>query len=209
MLKLLLAPNHAHSHLCMPLLMSDHDCSALHLLSSLCVWALVKLSLELPNYITTHQWVVPCDHYPWSIGPLCTGPPSPGPGPSSVDMRHWTPSPPKTPWPLLMTSGGNHWWPVQTCSLEDPLPHQYQWQIQDFPKGVCQLPKVLLFFFFLLKTEWKQECIPVGCVPTMCLPYTGICFWGVPAWSWGYLPDPGGCTCLVPRGVYLPGPGGL
>ena len=34
----------------------------------------------------------------------------------------------------------------------------------------------------------------------MCLPYTGICFWGVPAWSWGYLPDPGGCTCLVPGG---------
>ena len=42
----------------------------------------------------------------------------------------------------------------------------------------------------------------------MCLPYTGICFGGVPAWSWGYLPDPG----VVPAwswGVYLPGLGGV
>ena len=51
----------------------------------------------------------------------------------------------------------------------------------------------------------EQECIPVGCVPPARLPYAGVCFSEeeVPAWSQG------GCTCLVPGGVYLPGPGGV
>ena len=38
--------------------------------------------------------------------PHCTGPPSPG----------------SDPIPLLLTSDGQDWKPVQTCSLEDPLP---------------------------------------------------------------------------------------
>ena len=68
----------------------------------------------------------------------------PGPGPL-LDIRYMAPSPvpstsdidPPGPGPLLMTSGGHHWRPVQTCSLEDPptgtdikLRHQsmYSWQ---------------------------------------------------------------------------------
>ena len=82
---------------------------------------------------------------PWYIGPHCTVPPGPIPPPS----RHWTtlgqaspvrrsqhdicwPQPwpldmglhikPQATGPLLVTSGGHHWRPLQTCSLEDPLP---------------------------------------------------------------------------------------
>ena len=42
-------------------------------------------------------------------------------GPHSPDMRHETsPSPGHETWyPLLVTSGGDHWRPIQTCSLED------------------------------------------------------------------------------------------
>ena len=41
-------------------------------------------------------------------------PPSTAPG-----IRHGT------WWPLLLTSGGHHWRPVQTCSFEDLSPHWY------------------------------------------------------------------------------------
>ena len=56
------------------------------------------------------------------MGPGCL-PPSPRhgtwlptPSPWTWDLRTYTPS------PLLLTSGGHHWRPVQTCSLKD-LPH--------------------------------------------------------------------------------------
>ena len=39
------------------------------------------------------------------MGPYCTGPPGPS---------------------LLATSGCHHWRPVQTCSLQNPLPRQYR-----------------------------------------------------------------------------------
>ena len=51
------------------------------------------------------------------------------PGPGTLDITHGTPPPapvriwtPDTelPNPLLVKSGGHHWRPVQTCSLEDP-----------------------------------------------------------------------------------------
>ena len=48
-----------------------------------------------------------CDHYPWFIGPHCTGTPS---------QRHGT------SWePLLVTSGGHLFRPIQTCRLGSPL----------------------------------------------------------------------------------------
>ena len=41
--------------------------------------------------------------------------------------------------------------------LFHPPGHGYQWRIQDFPKGVCQLQKLLLYFKFLPKTAWKWK----------------------------------------------------
>ena len=46
---------------------------------------------------------VPCNHYPWCIGPHCTA-------------------------PLAVISSGQDWKPFQTCSLEDPpLPDADKW----------------------------------------------------------------------------------
>ena len=58
------------------------------------------------------------------------------------EMGHGTPNIPemrRIPIPLLLTSGGHHWIPVQTCSLEDPPPllltsrdghrNTYGWQV--------------------------------------------------------------------------------
>ena len=56
-----------------------------------------------------------CDHCPWCVGtwylPLLPIGPSP-------DTRHGT----YNLAPLLLTSGGHHWRPVQTCSLENIPP---------------------------------------------------------------------------------------
>ena len=88
---------------------------------------------------------VPCDHYPRCIGPHCTGPlvlnirhgdpPNPVPSEPWPICQPWRqPQPPSEPWstpqtsdmgpliPMLVTSGGNHWRPVQTCSCEDAPP---------------------------------------------------------------------------------------
>ena len=53
------------------------------------------MKLREGNVVCVCQSVdgVPCGHYPWCIGPHCTGTPPPG---------------------------GNDWRPVQTCSLQDP-----------------------------------------------------------------------------------------
>ena len=65
------------------------------------------------------------------MGPHCTWTPSPHP---------WSQPPPDmgpdctgTP---LVTSGGHHWKPVQTCSLQDPLLLRYRSRCQDdiFPR---------------------------------------------------------------------------
>ena len=62
----------------------------------------------------------PCDHYWWYIGPHCTAPHtwgthSPVPSPSPPRHKTWDPL------PLLLISGGNHWYLVQIYSLEEPL----------------------------------------------------------------------------------------
>ena len=46
-------------------------------------------------------------HYPWCIGPHCTAPPTPIPPRYQI----WG--------PVVLTSGGHHLRPVQTCSFED------------------------------------------------------------------------------------------
>ena len=35
--------------------------------------------------------------------------------------------------------------------------NNYQWRIQDFCEGVCQLPKVLLFFNFMAENCMKMK----------------------------------------------------
>ena len=57
---------------------------------------------------------------------------------------------------------------------------RYQWRIQDFPQGVCQLPKLLLFFKLFGENCMKmKEFGPLwGCaslVSPLALP---ICGWG-------------------------------
>ena len=60
-----------------------------------------------------------CDHYPWWIGPHCTGSTVP------LDIRHGIPIQPQSHawvWAfLLVTSCCYHWRPVQNCSLKNPL----------------------------------------------------------------------------------------
>ena len=55
-------------------------------------------------------------------------------------------------WKTNRTGGGGVAWMGQ-CYVTI---HR-QWRIQDFPQGGRQLPKVLLFFNFLLKTAWKWK----------------------------------------------------
>ena len=54
-----------------------------------------------------------CDHYLWCIEPYCTGTSPPLPQPSPPDMR-------PEDFPLLLTSGGHYWRPVQTCHFMPP-----------------------------------------------------------------------------------------
>ena len=78
-------------------------------------------------------WGVSYDHDPWCIRPHCTGPwdstPTPDmgiqglPGPGPGSPWKWNPRLPQ-PWSSspLVTSGDHHWGPVQTCSLQNPIP---------------------------------------------------------------------------------------
>ena len=62
---------------------------------------------------------LPMVHWDPSHSPMDTRP-----GPTPLDSRHGT-YPllyPLLPLPLLLTSGSNHWRPVQTCSLQDLPP---------------------------------------------------------------------------------------
>ena len=73
-------------------------------------------------YQSVHRGKVPCDHCPWCIGPHCTGPQSQYPlctGPVYVHIPGLTPFTGPQSYPPLMTSGGQDWKSVQTCSLED------------------------------------------------------------------------------------------
>ena len=92
------------------------------------------------SYVSVSQSVCPqgalCDHYSWCIGTHCTRPhtrPCPPPGHGTLeplppwDLKDPLPQlspldmgPQPWPHPLLVTSWGHHWRPVQTCSLQDP-----------------------------------------------------------------------------------------
>ena len=89
------------------------------------------------------QGGVPCGHYPGCIGPHCTGYPSPV--------------------PLVVTSVGHHWRPVQICSLEDPIvltfgSHRrsvWRWQAGEMhPTGM--LSCLILFPNFKFSTYSKR-----------------------------------------------------
>ena len=56
-------------------------------------------------------------------------------------------------WNLPLTSGGHHWRPVQTCSLEDLAPHQ--WRIQ---RGRSPMDQHFLHFIPFLGKSGKFVC---------------------------------------------------
>ena len=70
--------------------------------------------------LSVHRGGSPCNHYPWCIGPHCTGPPDP-PGHQTLDQPQTSgvgPPAMARPWRLLLvTCGGDHWRPVNTCSF--------------------------------------------------------------------------------------------
>ena len=84
---------------------------------------------------------VPCDHYPWCIGPHCTYPCAFFPAPLDMGLGYLLPPdmghgylPPQLltsgggdhrrhgTHSKLLTFGGHQWRPVHTCSLEDSPP---------------------------------------------------------------------------------------
>ena len=113
-----------------------------------------------------------CDHYPWCTGPHCTGPPTASPS----RHRIWGPSLPlplalAQPCPLLVTSGGYHWRPVQTCSLGiivQSLPHWY-WHLVATKAHMVGKQTVsillecfmveLIEFFFSLQSMYSERLI--------------------------------------------------
>ena len=101
----------------------------------------------------------PCDHYSWNMGPHCTRTPSKVP---ALPPQHqtWDPSGPS---PLLVTSFGHHWRPIQTCSLEDTL-HWY-WHLGPLKHiqlvgkwTVCILLECFLACNIFTKLE-KMKCV--------------------------------------------------
>ena len=73
------------------------------------------MKLSEDNVCLFTQWA-PCDYYPWWIGSHHTGNPNPtSPSPNPTQALPALPA-----LPLVLTSGGQAWRPVQTCSLEDP-----------------------------------------------------------------------------------------
>ena len=76
------------------------------------------------------------------------------------------------PQPLLLTSGGDHWKPVQTCSLEDlpppPPPHPHQFLVVTTKTGTigkravcilleCCLVEVILYLIRYVYSSKSQS----------------------------------------------------
>ena len=135
----------------------------------------------------------PCDHYSWCIRPHCTGSPSRHGAlpqlalvsPSPPDMGLGPQSLPH----LLVTSGGHHWRPVQTCSLDlivqappSPPPllltfggHQstYSWQVDGMhPTGMLSCVVSFVHFGWRIVPElWKSI---IGCPYQQLIKYVII-----------------------------------
>ena len=139
----------------------------------------------------------PCDHYPWCLGPHYTGSPWPWPWlkytfSAPLDIRPGTSCP--SPTPLLLTSGGHHWRPVQTCSPEIPIPSGVtsgggHWSTYGFKWAVRILLECFLGF---LPTSREGNVFRSVCRSVNHSVHKGS---GLPIW--GELP-PGG---LPPLGV--------
>ena len=83
-----------------------------------------------------------CDHYPWCIGPHSTGPHE------TSDMG------PTGPGPLLVTSGGHHWRPVQACSLENTPGY---WHLVAKSRMVGKRAVCILLECFLVYLEFSKK----------------------------------------------------
>ena len=102
--------------------------------------------------------VWPLPTMPWTS--LYRAPPPP------PHITPWTPCPSSPPdirpgTPLLLTSGGQHWKPVQTCSLEDLLRTDIWWcplkHIQF--ATVCKQAVSILLECFLVNDLDAEKCV--------------------------------------------------
>ena len=101
-----------------------------------------------------------CDHYPWYIGHHCKSPPNP------LDIRPGTPPPPRhqalIPSPLLVTSGGYHWRPVQTCSF-DNTPDRHLVVATEACTVCKRAVRILLEYFLVYGQRLKWEALWLKC----------------------------------------------
>ena len=82
--------------------------------------------------------------------PHVTGPWSPNP---PLLLQTWDLAVQGPPGPsLLATSGCHHWRPVQTCSLQNPLPHQYRHLVATEAHTVGKWVVRILLECFLVST---------------------------------------------------------
>ena len=86
--------------------------------------------------------------------------PHPAQAPTSLDIRHGIPEPQPQPHSLLVTSGGHHWGPFQTGSLEDPPiltfgGHRstYSWQVG----GMHPTRMLSCFHIYLFVTTYSKK----------------------------------------------------
>ena len=121
---------------------------------------------------------VPCDYYPWCIGPHHTGTPPhhtgiPWPKPCTLLVtsgdQDWRPVQTclhtEPPHPLAVTSGGQDQRLVQTCSLEDPINADIWW----FLWHVRWAVRILLECFLVLEIDqinmyilpWGQRLLSI------------------------------------------------
>ena len=122
-------------------------------------------------------WGSPHDHYPWSIGPHCTRPPRHQTWYLLTPVHQtWDPPPPRTsdlepsmapaqP-PQLVTPGGHHWRPVQTCSFEDPpgaTSNGCRWSMYISKRTVG-----ILLECFLVSLLWTIAFSKRWCLKIMC-----------------------------------------
>ena len=76
---------------------------------------------------------------------LCRGPLPPG---DLFKLVHWST-------PLLVTSGGHNWLPVQNCWLEDPLPNWYWHLVATKPRiDGKRVVRILLECFLCCNFHW-------------------------------------------------------
>ena len=103
----------------------------------------------------THYYPLDLRHQTWDPLPAPAPHPLPihqtwdPPSPSTLDIRYGPP-----PRPPLVTFGGHHWKPVQTCSLEDPPLHWYGHLVVEeciVGKRVVRILMAFLLFLFFTR----------------------------------------------------------